>query len=83
MVRLEQLLAVLPGVGDDIGKRFEASLARVIAGKYRRDAGMRQCLGCIEPDDLGMSTVGAQEYRVQLTRETPIRRVAALAGNKA
>jgi len=82
VVRLAYLLAVLAGVADDVRQRLESGCAHVVAGQHCLHAGMSQRPRCVQADDFGMRAVGAQNGGVQLARQVPVGRIAALAGDQ-
>jgi hypothetical protein len=82
MVRLLDLLAVFSRVSNDVGQRFEAGIARVLAREHRRHSGVRQCPGGIEFKDFSVRPIRAQKNRMKLTRKIPIGGVATLAGDE-
>ena len=82
VVRLAQLLPVPAGVADDVRQRLESGCARAVAGQHRSHAGMSQRPRGVDAGDIGMRPVGAEKSGVQLARQVPVGRVAALAGDE-
>jgi hypothetical protein len=61
---------------------LETGLGDILAAEHAGYTGSRRRFGDVDPDDLGVGAVGAQEVSEQLPGPLPVRRIAAASGDQ-